>query len=176
LYRGINEFKKGYHPKNNIVKDKKHDLVTDSHSISIRWRNRFSQLFSVDGVSDVRQTEMHTEEPLVPEPSALEVEMATEKLKRYKSLGTGQIPVEMSKGGVEKFALISINALILFGIRQNCLRSGRSLSLPIYRKGDKIECSNYRGIPLSLTTYKILSNILLSRSIPYEGEIIVDHQ
>jgi hypothetical protein len=124
-----NEFKKGYHPKNNIVKDKKHDLVTDSHSISIRWRNCFSQLFSVHGVSDVRQTEMHTEEPLLPEPSALEVEMATEKLRRYKSLGTGQIPVEKSKAGVEQFALRPINALILFGIRQNCLRSGRSLSL-----------------------------------------------
>jgi len=98
LYRGINEFK-GYHPKNNIVKDEQHDLVTDSHSISVRWRNRFSQLFNVHGVSDVRQTEMHTEEPIVPEPSALEVEMATEKLKRYKSLDTGQIPVEIVRQG-----------------------------------------------------------------------------
>jgi len=65
----------------------------------------------------------------VPGPSALEVGMATEKLKRYKSLGTGQIPVEVIKAEVEQFALISINALILLEIRRNCLRSGRSLSL-----------------------------------------------
>jgi hypothetical protein len=45
--------------------------------------------------------------------------MAIEMLKRYKSSGTGQIPVEMSKAGVEQFALISINAFILFGIRRN---------------------------------------------------------
>jgi len=32
------------------------------------------------GVNDVRQTEIHTAEPLVPEPSAFEVELATEKL------------------------------------------------------------------------------------------------
>jgi len=32
--------------------------------------------------SVVRQTEIHTEEPLVPEPIAFEVEMAIEKLKQ----------------------------------------------------------------------------------------------
>ena len=32
-YRGINDFKKGYQPRCNIVKDEKGDLVADSHSI-----------------------------------------------------------------------------------------------------------------------------------------------
>jgi len=32
------------------------------------------------GVNDVRHTEIHTAEPLVPETSAFEVEMAIEKL------------------------------------------------------------------------------------------------
>jgi hypothetical protein len=44
------------------------------------------------------------------------------------------------------------------------------------QKGEKTECSNYRGISLLLTSYKILSNILLSRLIPYADEIIRDHQ
>ena len=44
LYRGINDFKKGYQPRTNIVKDEKGDLVADSHSISARWRNHFFQL------------------------------------------------------------------------------------------------------------------------------------
>ena len=51
LYRGINDFKKGYQPRCNIVKD----LVADSHSIVARWRNYFSQLFNVHGVKDVGQ-------------------------------------------------------------------------------------------------------------------------
>jgi hypothetical protein len=42
-------------------------------------------VFSVNGVSDNRQSEIHTEKPLVPETSAFELEMATEELKRYKS-------------------------------------------------------------------------------------------
>ena len=33
LYRGINDFKKGYQPRTNIVKGEKGDLVAVSHSI-----------------------------------------------------------------------------------------------------------------------------------------------
>jgi sorting nexin-29 len=48
--------------------------------------------------------------------------------------------------------------------------------VPILKKGDKIDYNNYRGISLLSTSYKILSNILLSRLSPYVDEIIVDHQ
>jgi len=84
LCRGINGFKKCYKPRTNIVKDEKGDLVTDLHSILARWRNYSSQLLNVHGVNDVRQTEIHTAEPLVPEPSAFDVGMAIEKLKSHK--------------------------------------------------------------------------------------------
>ena len=76
LYRGISDFKKGYQPRTNVVKDEKGDLVADCYSIVARWRGYFSQLLNVHGVHDVRQTETHTAEPLVPEPSAFEVELA----------------------------------------------------------------------------------------------------
>ena len=75
LYRGINDMKKGYQPRSRIVKDEKGDLVADSHRIMARWRNYSSQILNVHGVSDVRQAEIHTAEPLVPEPSVLEVEL-----------------------------------------------------------------------------------------------------
>jgi hypothetical protein len=42
------------------------------------------QLLNEHGVNDVRQTEIHTAEPLVPEPITSEVEMAIENLKRHK--------------------------------------------------------------------------------------------
>jgi hypothetical protein len=53
----------------------------------------------VHNVSDVRQTEVHTAEPLVPGPSRLEVEIAIAKLKKYKSLGSDQIPAELIQVG-----------------------------------------------------------------------------
>jgi hypothetical protein len=76
LYRGINEFKRGYQPRNNLVKDENGDLLADSLSILNRWKNYFSQLLNVHNVSDVRQIEVHMAESLVPGPSGLEVETA----------------------------------------------------------------------------------------------------
>ena len=74
-------------------------MATDSHSIFARWRNHFSQLLNIHGVKDVRQTELHTAEPLVSEPSAFEVQLAIEKLKSHKSSGIDQIPAELIKAG-----------------------------------------------------------------------------
>jgi hypothetical protein len=62
-----------------------------------RWRNYFSQQFNVHGVKDVGQTEIHTAEPLVPNPSASEVELAIDKLKSHKSPGIDQILAELIK-------------------------------------------------------------------------------
>jgi len=54
---------------------------------------------NVHGVNDVRQTEIHTAEPLVPQQSAFETESAIEKLKSHKSPGIDQISAELLKAG-----------------------------------------------------------------------------
>jgi hypothetical protein len=64
-----------------------------------RWRNHFFQLLNVHRVNKVRQIEVHTAEPLVPEPSAFEVEMAIEKLKKHKSPCINLIPAQLVKAG-----------------------------------------------------------------------------
>jgi hypothetical protein len=51
-----------------------------------------------------------------------------------------------------------------------------SIVVPINKKRDKTECSNYKGISLLSTSYKILSDIILARLTPYANEIIGDHQ
>jgi len=84
LYRDITDFNKSYQPRTKILENGKDDLITDSQSILPRWRKYFSQLLNIYGINDVRQTEIHTAQPLLPEPSALEVEMAVEELKRHK--------------------------------------------------------------------------------------------
>ena len=70
LYKGNNDIKKGYQPRTNVVKDEKGDLVAESYSIVARWRNYFSQLWNVHGVNDIKNTDIHTAEPLVPQPTA----------------------------------------------------------------------------------------------------------
>jgi len=177
LYRSISDLKKGYQPRCNIVKDEKGDLVADSHSIVARWRNYFSQLFSVHGVKDFGQAEIHTAEPLVPEPGASEVKLAIDNLKSHKSPGIDQIPAELIKEGGRTIYL-EIHRLITSVWKKEKLPEGwkESIIEPSHKKGDKTDCNNYRGISVLPTTYKILSSILLSRLIPYAKEIIGDHQ
>jgi hypothetical protein len=64
----------------------------------------------VRSVNDVRQTEIHTAEPLVPGPSCLEVEIAIAKLK-YKSPGSDQILAELIQARGE-ILLSAIHKLI----------------------------------------------------------------
>jgi hypothetical protein len=52
----------------------------------------------VHGVNGVRQTEIHTAEPLATEPSSFEVEIDFKNLKRYKSTDIDQIPAELIQG------------------------------------------------------------------------------
>jgi hypothetical protein len=111
LYKGITEFKKGYQPKTNLVKDERGDFLADPKKILTRWKNYFCQLLNVQGPGGIRQTEIHTAEPLVPEPSAAEVEVAIRKMKRYKALGSDQIPAELIQAGGKHCILRYINLL-----------------------------------------------------------------
>ena len=155
LYRGINDFKKGYQPRTTIVKDEKGYLVADSHRIMARWRNYFSQLLNVHEVNDIRQAEIHTAEPLVPKPSAFEVELAFEKLKHHKSTGIDQITTELIKAG-DSTIRCEIHKLIIsiWNTEELPDEWKESLIVPIYKKGDKTDCNNYRGISLLPSTYK----------------------
>jgi hypothetical protein len=60
---------------------------------------------NISGVNDVSQTEIQTAEPLVPESSTFEFEIAIKNLRRNKSPGIDQIPAEVIKAGLEQLAL-----------------------------------------------------------------------
>ena len=177
MYRGINYFKKGYQPRCNIVKNEKVDLVSDIHSIVVRWRKYFPQLFNVHGVKEVGQAEIHTAEPLVPEPSAFDVELPIGNLKSHKSPGIDEIPAEMVKAGVGTTCGEIRNLITSIWKKEKLPEEWKeSIIVPIHKKGDKTDCNNYRGISHLPTAYKISYNILLSRLTPYAKEIIGDHQ
>jgi sorting nexin-29 len=120
---------------------------------------------------------MHTAEPFVPEPSASEVEVATGKLKRYKSPSVDQIPAELIQVGGETLRSEIHRLIKLIWNKEELPHQWKeSIVVPIHKDGDKTDYSNYRGILLLSTSYKILSNILHARLTPYAEEIIGHHQ
>jgi len=50
------------------------------------------------------------------------------------------------------------------------------LLIPIHKKGNRMECENYRGICLLSSSYKVFAEILYGRLLPYTEEIIGDYQ
>jgi hypothetical protein len=55
LYRGINEFTRGYQQRSNLFKNENGHLHADSNTIVYMWKSYFSQLWNIHNISDVRQ-------------------------------------------------------------------------------------------------------------------------
>jgi len=112
----------------------------------------------------VGQAEIHTAEPLVPEPSVSEFELAIDKLKRHKSPDIDQIPAELTNADSRIISLV-IHKLVTSIWKKKKLPEEWKMSIiiPTHKKGDKTDCNIYRAISIFPATYKILSNIPLSR-------------
>jgi len=120
-------------------------VLADSRSILNRWKNHVCHSLHLDGFNDVRQTEIHTAEPPVPEPRAFEVELAIEKLKSHKSPGIDYIPAELIKEGGRIICSEIHKLIISIWNKEELPEWKKSIIVSIY-KGDKTDCSNYRGI------------------------------
>ncbi|KAJ4432787.1 hypothetical protein ANN_21426 [Periplaneta americana] len=156
-----------------------YDLVDAMLLIVVEFELGESRVVSDIGPNrnDRDEIEIQTAEPFIPEPTLSEVEIAIENLKKYKSPGIDQIPAELiQEGGSALYSEIYKLVLAIWEKEIVPEQWKESIIVPIFKKGDKTNCGNFRGISLLLTSYKILSNILLRRLTPYVDEIIEDHQ
>ena len=82
--------------------------------------------------------------------------MAFEKLKSHESPGIDQIPAELIKEGGRTIRY-QIHKLIVSIWNKEELPADwkQSIIVPIYKKGDKTDCNNYRGISLLPTRTKL---------------------
>jgi hypothetical protein len=109
--------------------------------------------------------DIHTAEPLVPEPSLVRVEIAIQKLKWFIKARGETLCSEVQK-------LICS----LWNKGELPQQWKESIIVPVHKKGAETDCNNYWGISLLLTAYRILSSIHLPRLTPYVIEIIGNHQ
>jgi hypothetical protein len=132
----MNEFKRVYQPRSNLVRDENGDLFADSNNILNRWKSYFSQLLIVHNVSDVKQIEIHTAEPLVPGLSHLQVEIAIAKLEKYKLPCTDQILAELTQAGCEILVSVIHNLLnSIWNKEELAAQWKETITVQIHRKG-----------------------------------------
>lgn len=110
-------------------------------------------------------------------PSINEIEAVIKRLKNNKAPGADEIPAELLKTGC--FGVVrAIHGIMLRIWEQEDLPEEwrRSIICPIYKKGDRLRCENYRGISLLCTAYKILAKILKSRIKSHMERITGEYQ
>ena len=93
-----------------------------------------------------------------------ELESALESFKNKKAPGIDQIQIELIKYSPPSLR----NRLLL--LLNECWKAGsipedwkEAITLPIFKRGDKNNCNNYRGISLLNSCYKLYAKILGSR-------------
>jgi hypothetical protein len=95
-------------------------------------------------VGGVRQSQIRTAEPFVPDPSASETEVAIWKLKRYKSPGVDQIPAELIQAGGETLrSEIHMLIKLIWHKQELPHRWIGSIVVPIHKTFNKTDFSNY---------------------------------
>jgi hypothetical protein len=72
---------------------------------------------NVHRIGDVRQIEIHTAQPLIPEPRPFEFEIFIAELKKYKSPNSDRISAEVIHAGGETLPS-EVHNLVLFGVRR----------------------------------------------------------
>jgi len=96
--------------------------------------------------------------------SVAEIKRAIHCLKHGKSAGIDGISAELLKC-FEKDAVKQLHLLINAIWKEQCVPEDwkKSLTVKVPKKGDLIQCDNYRGISLLSVPGKILCRILIDR-------------
>jgi hypothetical protein len=136
-----------------------------------RWVEYFEELLNAnvsDQLEHIGMIESHEDrETVEPPPTIAEVEAAIEKLKNNKAPGMDLIQAELVKYAGVEYTKHLYQLIIKIWINEIIPEDWNSgIICPIHKK-DVMTCSNYRGISLLCTTYKIFSIILFKRLAPY---------
>ena len=180
-YRGFYEALKAvYGPSHQVQSPLRSSdgqaLLTDKTSILNRWSEHFQTLFSTDRVVHDSAVLRIPQQPVKAEldelPSMLEVTKAIEQLKCGKAAGVDGIPPEIWKVGGPALHSKFHELLVCCWEQSKLPRDLRdAVIITLYKnKGEKSDCSNYRGITLLSIAGKILARVLLNRLVPTIAE------
>jgi len=151
-------------------------LFTDKTSILSRWSEHFQALFSADRVVQDSAVLRIRQKPVIEEldelPSIEEISKAIEQLKCGKAAGVDGIPPEIWKDGGPTLHSKLHELLVCCWEQSKLPRDLRdAVIITLYKnKGEKSDCSNYRGITLLSIAGKVFARVLLNRLLPTIAE------
>ncbi|KAI4814308.1 hypothetical protein KUCAC02_003508 [Chaenocephalus aceratus] len=152
-------------------------LLKDKDAIANRWKEHYKDLLNRDTIPEMEALDQLPQQPIVEgmgEPPSLgEVQDAIKNMKNNKAAGPDGIPAEvLKKGGPDLLKHIHALLLKIWEEEEIPAQLRDALIVSIFKKGDRADCGNYRGISLLSTIGKALARVLANRLTPLSESIL----
>ena len=163
LFKKIRDIKGTFHAKMGLIKDRNGLDLTEAEDIKKRWQE-YPELYKRDLHNQGNHDGMNTQ--LEPDILKCEVKWALKSITTNKASGGDGIPVEL-------FQILKDDAVkVLHSICQQIWKTQqwpqdwkRSVFIPIPKKGNAKEYSNYRKIALISHASKVMLKLLQAPTI-----------
>ena len=175
LFKEIRDTKGTFHAKMGQIKNRNGMDLTEAEDIKTKWQEYTEELYK----KDLHNPDNHVGVITHLEPDILECEVkwALGSITMNKASGCDGIPVEL-------FQILKDDAVkVLHSICQQIWKTQqwpwdwkRSVFVPIPKKGNVKECSNYHTIALISHTSKVMLKILQARLQQYMNRELPDVQ
>lgn len=179
FYQEVKKMGKQWHNgRSSYITNKEGIMECEPGRVSEVWRLYFQELLNGEEDYEEEQTqEMEEDNVRIAAPTREEVNNIIKGLKSNKSPGESAITAEMLKcGGIELHQRLYDLITNIWEKVKMPEDWSSALICPLHKKGDKMQCENYRGIALLEVCYKILAQIVRKRLVSYSEEIIGEYQ
>ena len=173
LFKKIRDTKGTFHAEMDVIKDRNGMDVTEAEDINKRWQEYTKELYKKDFHNPDNHDGVITH--LEPDILECEIKSALGSITTNKASGGDEIPVEL-------FQMLKYDAVkVLHSICQQIQKTQqqpqdwkRSVFIPIPKKGNAKECSNYCTVALISHASKVMLKILQARLQQYVNRELTD--
>ena len=183
FYKMLKSIRKGSQRKQECIKSKQGELLEEDADIMARWKEYFEDILNTKHQSQENTNRQEQEKGVEnsdycrEEIKVEEVQEAVRWLKRGKAAGHDGITPEMLKG-LGKVGIDMLTELFNRIWKEEMIPQDWEVGiiLPIHKKGNNRECTNYRGITLLSVALKVYERLLEKRLRQVTDEQLAEAQ
>ena len=181
IYEGIREITGKRATKGDMIRDKRGVMLQTEEERTERWKEYFEELYNDPNptqVASLPNLPLYPKDGNEPDITMQEVEMAIKLLKPDKAAGIDDISAEEIKAACEDRGLKMMHSLCKTIWETEVIPEDwkKAVIVPIFKKKDKTDCNNYRGVSLLCHCSKIFTRILLQRMRNRTEKILSEEQ
>ena len=147
-----------------MCKNAEGNILMQTTEVLNRWKEYFQILFGINKIAEIQIPKMRDVGIQIPPPSYNELCYIINNLKTNKAPGSDNIVPELIKyGGRTLKQELHVLMMKIWNEERLPEQWSEGIICPIFKKGDRLVCGNYRPITLLNITYKIFAILLNQR-------------